>query len=243
MKYVRLLMLAALVTLGGCAKELSADKANYVGLWKSNETSLLITASGRLEYESNAGMVKKSISAPITKFTDEKITAGFLVFNTDFVITRPPKLENGVWSMVIDAKELFKTDEQGNIPQVKIVPKLDKIRTLVTADLNRLAKGIKTNNFSEFIEQASLAFQSQFNNERMQGVYQPFVEKNVDLTQFMVGDFALVAEPSISPQGILTIRGQYPTSPRSLKFEALYFYVHPEWKSAGAELRITKNAE
>ncbi len=241
MKNTRWLVLAVLALLVGCAKPLPEDKRSYVGLWKSNEVSLLITASGRLEYENRGGSAKTSISAPIKELTDEKISAGILFLSTEFVINRPPREENGLWSLVVDGKELFKADESGQLRQAKVVPPLGALRTMVSADLRLLSKGIKSNDFSEYISHASQMFQSQFSNARMQELYKPFVDRSLDLEQLMVGDFALTSEPAISPQGVLTIHGRYPTNPVSLKFEALYTYVHPEWKSFGVEVKIGKD--
>lgn len=230
--------LLAVALLAGCGGELPPDKAAYAGLWKNNETSLLITENGRLEYESNAGTVQTSLSAPIKAFTDTSIAAGFLFLASDFRIDRPPEEVNGVWSMVIDGQELYRTDELGQLPQAASVPSLDVLRTLVTADLQRLDQGIAANDFSAFLDHASLAFQSQFDNARMQEIYQAFVEQQVDLEPFMQGDFVLVEEPAISSDGILTVAGRYPTEPPALWFESSYVYAHPEWKAIGIDVSI-----
>jgi hypothetical protein len=239
-RYRWLLILVALV-VAGCASELPADKKDYVGLWKNNEVSLLITQSGRLEYENKGGSAKTSISAPIKAFTDQKITAGLLFFTTDFVINRPPREEHGIWSMVIDGRELFKTDTTGRMPQAQGVPALDKIRAMVTTDLRLLNKGIKANDFTDFIGDSSMQFQSQISNDKMRELYKQLVEKKIDLASFMVGDFVLTAEPAVSPEGVLSVKGKYLTKPVSLKFESTFVYADPDWKTLGINVSVGKD--
>ncbi len=241
MRYQKWLPAVLVLLITACSKELPAERKSYIGLWKNNEVSILITAGGRLESEDKSGSAKTSISAPITKFTDDKITAGILFLTTDFTINRQPKEENGIWSVVIDGKELFKTDELGRLPQAKAVPSMNKIREMVTADLRLLSKGIKSNDFSDYIGHASLEFRSQFSNAKMRQLYKPLAEKELNLERFMVGDFALTSEPSISPQGVLTLKGKYPTTPVSLKFDSSYVYVHPEWKTLGVNISVGKD--
>jgi hypothetical protein len=234
--YLVLAVFAALLT--GCAKDLPEGKSDYVGLWKSNETSMLITASGRMEYVNSAGSAKTSISAPIQEISDKKIVVGVWFLSTTFKIDQPPARRDGVWSMTVDGKKLYRADETGRIPQAAAIPPLDKIRELVRADLILLSKGIAADDFSEYRSNASLVFQSQFSNERIRAQYKPLIEKKVELERQMVGDFVLTAEPSINPDGALVIRGRYPDSPAGLTFESLYVYAHPEWKLLGTEVVI-----
>jgi hypothetical protein len=241
MKCYRWLPIFVVLVIAGCANELPADKKEYVGLWKNNEVSLLITQSGRLEYENKGGAAKTSISAPIKAFTDRKITAGLFFFTTDFVINRPPREEHGVWSMVIDGRELVKAGERGSAPQEQGVPALGKIREMVTKDLRLLDKGIKANDFSDFIDDASMQFQSQISNDKMRELYKKFVEKKIDVASFMVGDFVLTSEPSISPNGVLSVKGKYLTKPVSLKFVSTFVYADPDWKTLGIKVSVGKD--
>jgi hypothetical protein len=231
--------LAAAALLGGCAKELPQDKQDYVGLWKSNETSLLITASGRLEYESNRGAVKTSVSAPIQSLTDRQLTAGVLFLKTTFTVDRPPAQKDGVWTMVVDGQELVKADADGRAPQAK-VPSLEELRALVDGDLRRLARGVKANDFTEYREHSSLVFQSQFTSEKLKEIWAPLVEKGTDLERYMVGDLALTAEPAISERGSLRIHGRYGGDGPKLQVEAVYLHAADGWKSAGTHVQLVK---
>ena len=226
------------LSLSGCAEPLSEDKSEFVGLWKSNQTSLLITQSGRLEYESQKGATKTSISMPIKKIDNSEIKAGFLFFSSSFKLQGNPKEENGMQVLSVDGEDLYKTDAQGRIPKATVVPPLDKIRALVTTELSLLSKGINEKDFTDYLENSALLLQSQFTNEKLLENYKPFIVQKINIHDWMVGDFSLTKEPGIDQDGVLTIYGKYPTSPNSLKFKLSYIYSHPDWKGLGGDVNI-----
>ena len=226
------------VSLSGCAEPLSEDKSEFVGLWKSNQTSLLITQSGRIEYESQKGAAKTSVSMPIKIIDNSEIKAGFLFFTSSFNLQGNPKEENGMQVLIVDGEKLYKTDAQGRIPKATVVPPLDKIRALVNTELSLLAKGINQKNFTDYLENSALLFQSQFTNEKLLENYKPFIDQQINLNDWVVGDFSLTKEPGIDEDGILRIYGKYPTSPNSLKFKLSYIYSHPNWKGMGGDINI-----
>lgn len=228
------------VFLSGCAEPLSEDKSEFVGLWKSNQTSLLITQSGRLEYESQKGAAKTSVSMPIKKIDNAEIKAGFLFFSSSFKLQGNPKEEDGMQVLIVDGEKLYKTDAQGRIPKATVVPPLDKVRALVNTELSLLSKGINEKDFTDYHANSALLFQSQFTTEKLLENYKPFIDKQINLHDWMVGDFSLTKEPEIDENGILRIYGKYPTSPNSLKFKLSYIYSHPNWKGIGGNININE---
>ena len=101
----------------GCVEALDEEKLAFVGLWKSNQTSLLITQSGRLEYESQSGAVTTTISMPIKSIDSSGIEAGFLFFSSSFELQGSPEQEDGMLVLVVDGEKLYKTDELGRMPK------------------------------------------------------------------------------------------------------------------------------
>jgi len=224
--------------LAGCAQPLSEENAKYVGLWKSNQTSLLITQAGRLEYESQKGNVSTSVSMPIKSIDSSGIQAGFLFFSSNFELQGIPKEEDGMLVLVVDGEKLYKTDELGRMPKSTKVPSLDKLQPLVTNQLSLLSKGIKEKDFTAYLEGTSMLYQSNFSAEKLLDIYKSFIENKIDIGEFMVGAFVLTKEPVIDENGFLVVSGKYQTSPNSLKFSLSYVYSHPNWKSVGANIYI-----
>lgn len=105
---------AAVLALAGCAEPLPADKLDYVGVWRNSQVYLLITADGRLEYERVNGNSRVSLSAPIQSIRDDAIEAGIGFWSTKFEIQQPPKRDdNGVWTMIVDGRELTRAEVPG----------------------------------------------------------------------------------------------------------------------------------
>ena len=228
----------ALLLLAACAKPLNESQLDFVGLWKNNETSLLITQDGRIDYETQKGAFSKSLSTPIKFLNANTLEAGVLFLNTTFTLDGKPKKEAGMTFIIVDGEKLFKADELGRIPNAIKVPKLAIIRELVSDELSLLAAGIQKQDFTDYINHSSLVFQSQFTNEQLLEIYGPYITQNININDWMVGDFTLVNEPSIDELGKLTVEGQYPTSPNSLKFNLSFVYSHPDWKGLGGKVII-----
>ncbi len=224
--------------LASCAKPLDDDKLPYVGLWKSHQTSLLITQSGMLEYETKKGAVTTSVSMPIKHIDNAVIEARFLFMSSSFQLDGAPKDEDGMLMLVVDGEKLYKTDELGRLPQATVVPPLDELRVLAMKELTLLAKGINNNDFSEYLDNSSLVFQSQFTNEKLLETYGGFIDQEINIEEWMQGEFLLTAEPSVDENGVLEIDGAFPTSPNSLKFSLSFVYTHPNWKSLGGNINI-----
>lgn len=236
MKYFAPLLLITLLV--GCAEPLPDSKNEYVGLWRSNQTSLLITKDGRVEFESNKGNVTTSVSMPIKSITDSEMIAGLLFINSNFVFSGPPKIKDGLTVLNVDGEDLYKVGNDGKAIFSLHVPSLDELRVLVTDDLNLLSDSIVNGDFSEYLSVASMQFQSQFTNEQLVEAYQPFITRKLHIKSWMEGGFILSSEPSIDENGVLEVSGKYLTSPESLKFTLSFVFSNNTWKSLGAHVTI-----
>ena len=109
-----LIIFIALVATYSCGMKgikVPPDKQDYVGVWKSEEMKLLISASGRVEYERHSGGSKKSISAPIQKFEGNNFVVGAFGINTTFVVSSTPhKDSTGLCKITVDGVELTKAE-------------------------------------------------------------------------------------------------------------------------------------
>ena len=103
-----ILAVAMTAVLAGCSKPLPDDKANYAGDWRAPEMRLVITQGGRIDYARRASGGNRTIQAPIQKFDGNDFYAGLGPLSTRFVVTRPPTVINGVWTMPVDGVELKK---------------------------------------------------------------------------------------------------------------------------------------
>ena len=84
------LVLAISFLMCGCGIQVPADKAEYVGEWRSREMYLLITQDGSVKYERIKGGVTKSVSGPIRAFEGNNFIVGVPMITTTFVVSEPP---------------------------------------------------------------------------------------------------------------------------------------------------------
>jgi hypothetical protein len=105
-----LLLIALLMLLSGCGQPLPPERADYAGLWRADNTSLLITDAGRVEYvvRRDNGF-HKSIKAPLQRFDGDSFVVGVGPFKTTFVVSRPPHAESDGWKMTVDGIELTRS--------------------------------------------------------------------------------------------------------------------------------------
>ena len=241
----RFLILVVPALLVACSKPLPEDQKGWEGLWKNEQASLLITADGRLAWHRSSGGSDKSISAPIREIDRRKIVAGVWFLKTTFDVGQPPKQsDDGFWTVTVDGQELVKTDKLGQDPRATTVPSLNRLRTLVAADLRRLDQGMRTGNYAAFLAQSSQMFQSQFSNEKLRQAYQPAHEQTPELAPLMVGELTLTSEPTISQAGELTVKGRYPdVHGLVLTVDASYVYGQSGWKTVGVNFTMLKAVE
>jgi len=98
------------VTLGlflaACGQPLPPDKAAYGGEWRGKDMRLVITPEGMVEYKRERGSGSVEINAPIKRFDGDNIVVGAGPFDTTFVVSKPPYLDDGRWKMTVDGVEL-----------------------------------------------------------------------------------------------------------------------------------------
>ena len=96
------------LVLAGCGKPVPPEKADYVGEWSSLEMYLLITPDGSVRYRRLRGGMETSISGPLQGFEGDNFIVGLPLrwLSTTFVVSTPPRNENGTWKIVVDGVEL-----------------------------------------------------------------------------------------------------------------------------------------
>jgi len=72
-------------------------------------------------------------------------------------------------------------------------------------------------------------YQSQFTNEKLRQTYRTEHEQKVVLAPLMVGELRLTAEPTISEQGELVVKGRLPCRPGQSVVGGRVLRLQPEW--------------
>jgi len=101
-----LLLLLVVLMLAACGIEVPPEKQTYVGEWRGLGMRLTITTDGSVDYQRKKGGGSTSINAPLQGFEGDNFIVGVGVFDTTFVVNRPPWQERDQWKMVVDGVEL-----------------------------------------------------------------------------------------------------------------------------------------
>ena len=98
------LALAALVALllAACSQPLPQDKLAYAGSWRGTGMTLDISTGGEVRYRRVKGNSTTSVDAPIKVFHGDDFEVGIGPLTTRFVVSKPPTLDGGHWTMTVD---------------------------------------------------------------------------------------------------------------------------------------------
>ena len=99
-------LVAALLMLSACGQPVPDDKAAYVGEWRAQTMSLLLTKDGSVKYKRVNGNVSKSIDGPLRRFEGANFVVGIPLLSSTFEVSKPPYQDAGTWKMVVDGVEL-----------------------------------------------------------------------------------------------------------------------------------------
>ena len=98
------------VLLAACGVAVPAEKAAYVGEWKSEGMSLLITRDGSIRYQRMRKGASTSINAPLKAFRGDDFDVGIGPMTTTFTVSSPPRQVDGIWKMTVDGVELTRVN-------------------------------------------------------------------------------------------------------------------------------------
>jgi hypothetical protein len=138
------------------------------------------------------------------------------------------------------------------------------MKTLVTETLLRFDQAVKERNFVPFFVKCSLAWQDQLVSgeykpgiprtmrveltdmdretgaSRLHRAFQPFMDKDVDLSGVAKKEPIFTSEPMVSTDGLLIAAGYYNTEPYKVIFSMKFMYELPKWKLFGLDVSLRK---
>ena len=123
-------------------------------------------------------------------------------------------------------------------PGGKQMPADEKLKAMTRESLLAFNQAVKEKSFVNFHKQISTIWQQQITPEKFMESFKPFVDKGVDLSPVKKVDPIFDDPPAIDSQGILTLKGYFPTQPAKVFFRLRYVYEHPSWKLLGIRVNM-----
>ena len=227
----------AATLIAGCENQASIppEKSDYVGEWQHPTISLIIRQNGSVEYNRQEGTSSKSFKAQLKAFDGDNFIVGFGPMDTTFVVSKPPHQEGENWVMTVDGVQLIraKSSQTGsNIPG-----KAEQI-SLTKKSMHDFAVSVNNKSMEHFRNSICKLWQNQFSTEKLNETYGAFFNLGVDLTVLDPLEPIFEGDALIDKDGLLIIKGHYPTKPSQVTFEHKYLYENAAWKLAGFSINI-----
>jgi hypothetical protein len=138
--------------------------------------------------------------------------------------------ESESWKVIyLSAPQSGVTVEQGG----KQVPTDEKSKTLILDSLLDFNKAVQDKRFDGFHAKISRAWQEQITPDKLKEVFQQFIDKKLDISSIKTVEPILSEPPQINSDGLLILKGYYPTHSSKVNFQLKYVYEHPAWKLFG----------
>ena len=124
------------------------------------------------------------------------------------------------------------------------MPSDKEIQSLVRTTVNDAGKALKSRDFTEFIDTFATIFKQQATNDKVKEGFKGLLEGNASISIPDSVDASFSPAPAVKElQGmqVLHVDGEYPTTPKKLKFELKYVQESGKWKVAGISLDLSNS--
>jgi len=119
------------------------------------------------------------------------------------------------------------------------LPAKKELNTLALDSVVAFDKAVKAKDFTAFHQQISKLWQEQITPQQLKSAFQTFIDQQMDLAGVAQVEPVYEPAPSIDDDGVLTLEGNYPTTPNKVRFRLKYVNEKPGWKLLGIKLNVT----
>jgi hypothetical protein len=124
------------------------------------------------------------------------------------------------------------------------VPPDKELKALVFDSLFAFNKAVQEKSFAKFHEERlSNQFQKQFSVEKFTAIFQAFIDKGYDISNIAKSEPDFDVPPAIDSDGLLVLKGHYPTKPNKVTFKLTYISEASAWKIMGINVQAAPSVE
>jgi hypothetical protein len=118
------------------------------------------------------------------------------------------------------------------------MPADKELKTLVFDSLFAFNQAVQKKDFTQFHkERLASPFRQQFPLEKFTAAFQVFIDKGYDISNIAKSEPIFDSPPAIESDGLLIIKGQYPTRPNKVTFKLSYLQEGSAWKLMGINVQ------
>ena len=146
--------------------------------------------------------------------------------------------EDGQWKLLgINVDLRAAADPNAEKPKP---PAEAELRKLVRQTLLDFNDAVQTKDFTAFHAKASTPLKQQVTPEKLRTAFQAFIDRRVNIGGLKDLEAKFAGEPKVDGEGVLTVKGEYPTRPVRTAFRVKYFQEKGEWKVLGVNVDTTE---
>ncbi|MGB8353819.1 MAG: hypothetical protein WCD79_08045 [Chthoniobacteraceae bacterium] len=118
------------------------------------------------------------------------------------------------------------------------VPSDDQVRALVDDTMQQFNTGLHKKNFGDFYLTTSALWRSETSKERVEGAFKSFVDAQISIDPYKDTKAVFSEPPRLNSEGMLIVKGYYPTKPNRIIFDLRYTFELPKWKLLAITISI-----
>jgi hypothetical protein len=121
------------------------------------------------------------------------------------------------------------------------IPDQDELKTMTDSAITSFGKAVKKKDFSGFYKEIAGMWQKETTPEKLNEAFKDFFDKDIDLPAAIKGMEPVFNQKAhIEGEGVLVLKGYYPTTPNRIVFQLKYIQEEGEWKLVGINVNLTE---
>lgn len=129
-------------------------------------------------------------------------------------------------------------DKSSDTDEKPPLPSDAELKKLATASLLKFNEAVQAEKFDDFYDSLSDLWKGQTSAVKLKETFQSFIDKEVDIEGIKDVSPTFESKPAIDKEGVLLLKGHYPTKPKRVNFVLKYAYERPDWKLVGIEVNV-----
>jgi hypothetical protein len=123
------------------------------------------------------------------------------------------------------------------------LPTNEEAQVLVRDSLVAFNAAVQTKSFVDFHKGVAVMWQKQVTPERLAELFAPFIKAEANLSGITRLEPTFSTAPAINENGILELKGSYPTRPSKVIFDLAYLFEGTEWKLVKINVNVQPAGE
>ena len=149
--------------------------------------------------------------------------------------------EAGEWKLLgINVDLRAAADPNAERPSPPADAELKKLVRQTLLDFN---DAVQLKDFAAFHARASAPLRQQITPEKLREAFQSFIDRKVNIAAVKDLEPKLAGPPKVDGEGVLTVKGEYPTRPTRTAFQLKYFQEKGEWRVLGVSVDTTESEQ